>query len=93
MSIAVASPSEFADAAEIGETTASKIILGARKFADIGEFETGCSILEKRQKVGHLTSSSETFNELLGGGFESQAIVELFGEYGSGKTQIVHQLC
>ena len=93
MSIAVASPSELADAAEIGEATASKIILGARKFADIGDFENGCSILEKRLKVGHLSSGSDTFNELLGGGFESQAIIELFGEYGSGKTQIAHQLC
>ena len=30
---------------------------------------------------------------MLGGGFESQSIVELFGEFGSGKTQIAHQLC
>lgn len=93
LSIAVASPSELADAAEIGETTASKIIIHARKQADIGEFETGGALLEKRAKVGHLTSCSNTFNELLGGGFESQSIIELFGEFGSGKTQIVHQLC
>ena len=93
MSIAVASPSELGDAAEIGESTASKIILGARKIADIGEFETGSSVLEKRLKVGHLTTGSKTFDELLGGGFESQSIVELFGEFGSGKTQVAHQLC
>jgi len=93
MSIAVASPSELADAAEIGDATASKIILSARKSADLGKFETGNAILERRLKVGHLTSGSKIFDELVGGGFESQAIIELFGEYGSGKTQVAHQLC
>ena len=29
---------------------------------------------------------------MLGGGFETQAIVEVYGEFGSGKTQIGHQL-
>jgi DNA repair protein RadA len=93
MSIAVSSPSELAEAAEIGEAVASKIIMDARKQADIGGFETGAMLLEKRAKVGHLSSGSKIFDELLGGGFESQAIIELFGEFGSGKTQIAHQLC
>jgi DNA repair protein RadA len=93
MSIAVSSPSELAEAAEIGEAVASKIIMDARKQADIGGFETGAMLLEKRAKVGHLSSGSKIFDELLGGGFESQAINELFGEFGSGKTQIAHQLC
>ena len=93
MSIAVSSPSELADAAEIGEPTATKIILNARKQADIGGFETGNALLDKRSKIGHLVSGSKTLDELLGGGFETQSIIELFGEYGSGKTQIAHQLC
>ncbi len=93
LSIAVASPSELADAAEIGENTASKIITNARKLADIGGFETGGALLEKRALVGRISSGSKTLDELLGGGFESQSIVELFGEFGSGKTQIAHQLC
>ena len=93
MSIAVASPKELSDAAEIGEASGSKIILQARKQADIGDFETGSALLEKRAKVCHLTSGSKTLDELLGGGFETQSIIELFGEFGSGKTQIAHQLC
>ena len=93
MSIAVASPKELADAAEIGEATGTKIILEARKRSDLGDFETGAVLLEKRAMVGHLTSGSKVFDELLGGGFESQSIIELFGEFGSGKTQIAHQLC
>jgi len=93
MSIAVASPKELSDAAEIGDGTAAKIIQKARKEADVGKFETGNALLEKRAKVGKLTSGSKIFDELLGGGFETQAITELYGEYGSSKTQIAHQLC
>lgn len=93
MSIAVASPRELSDAAEIGESTAAKIIQKARKHSDVGKFETGCALLEKRAKVGHITTGSKIFDELLGGGFETQSITELFGEYGSSKTQIAHQLC
>jgi DNA repair protein RadA len=93
MSIAVASPKELSEAADLGDSTAAKIIQNARKQADIGGFETGSVLLEKRAKVGRLTSGSELLNELLGGGFETQSIIELFGEFGSAKTQIAHQLC
>ena len=93
MSIAVASPKELADAAEIGEASASKIILNARREADVGKFETGSALLEKRAKVGRIASGAKSLNELLGGGFETQSITELFGEYGSSKTQLAHQLC
>ena len=94
MSIAVLSPRELSDVADIGETTASKIIVAARKSADVGSFETGAALLERRSKIGHITSGSKSLNELLGGkGFEGQSITELFGEFGSGKTQIAHQLC
>ena len=61
MSIAVASPKELSDAAEIGEASGSKIILQARKQADIGDFETGSALLEKRAKVCHLTSGYPSF--------------------------------
>ncbi|MBN1280384.1 MAG: DNA repair and recombination protein RadA [Candidatus Thermoplasmatota archaeon] len=94
MSIAVSSPRELSEVAEIGESTASKIIQAARKQADVGHFETGTALLERRMKIGAITTGSKTFDELMGGkGFDSQAITELFGEFGSGKTQLAHQLC
>jgi len=91
-SIAVASPAEISAAAEIGEATAAKIISAARKFAEIGGFETGEIILERRKKVGKITTGSRELDRLLGGGVETQAITEFFGEFASGKTQICHQL-
>ena len=90
--IAVASPGELVAAAEVGEATAAKIIAGAREAADVGGFETGDRILERRRHVGKVTTSCKSFNELLGGGMETQSIVELYGEFGCGKTQVAHQM-
>jgi len=90
--VAVASPGELVSAAEVGESTAAKIIAGAREAADIGGFETGDEILERRKHVGKVTTGSKSFNDLLGGGMETQSMVELYGEFGSGKTQLAHQM-
>ncbi|MFQ5911171.1 MAG: helix-hairpin-helix domain-containing protein, partial [Thermoplasmata archaeon] len=54
MAIAVSAPQALAEAAEIGASTAQKIISAAREAADIGGFETGVVLLEKRKNVGKL---------------------------------------
>ncbi|HLH86344.1 MAG TPA: DNA repair and recombination protein RadA [Thermoplasmataceae archaeon] len=92
MTIAVASPKDLSEVAGIAEGSAVKIIAAARKYADVGNFETGEQILEKRREVSKLTTGSKNLDNLLGGGLETQAITEFFGEFGSGKTQIMHQL-
>ena len=93
MDLAVESPHELVNAAEIGLATASKIIQEARKISKDDKFKTGKELLEKRSEVGHVTTGSKLLDELVGGGFETQSIIELFGEFGSAKTQIAHQLC
>jgi DNA repair protein RadA len=92
MAIAVESPKVLAEVCEIGESTAVKIIAAAKQAADVGGFETGDVILERRKNIHKLTSSSKAFDELMGGGLETQAITEFFGEFGSGKTQMCFQL-
>ena len=92
MTLAVASPQMVADAAEIGSNVAQKIIIAAREAVDIGGFETGDVILERRKSVAKLTTCSKALDELLGGGLETQAITECYGEFGSGKSQLAHQL-
>ena len=92
MTLAVASPQMVADAAEIGSNVAQKIIIAAREAADVGGFETGDIILERRKSVAKLTTCSKALDELLGGGLETQAITECYGEFGSGKSQLAHQL-
>ena len=92
MTLAVASPKDLSDLAGIAEGSAIKIIASARKFADVGNFETGEQILERRKDVTKLSTGSKNLDNLLGGGLETQSITEFFGEFGSGKTQIMHQL-
>src|SRR4030067_2219274 len=92
MMIAVDSPKNLAEIAEIGESTAAKIIAAAKKAADVGGFETGDVILERRKSVAKLTPGSKALDELMGGGFETRAITEFFGEFGSGKNQRCHQM-
>src|SRR5437879_9003236 len=91
MGLAVASPTMVADAAEIGTNVAQKIIIAAREAVDIGGFETGDVILERRKSVAKLTTCSKALDELLGGGLETQAITEAYGEFGAGKSQLGHQ--
>ncbi len=93
MTIAVESHTTLAEVADIGEAVAKKIIVAARKMANIGGFETGDQVLERRRNVAKLTTSSRALDDLLGSGLETNSITEFYGEFGSGKTQIIHQLC
>ena len=39
-----------------------------------------------------LSSGSQSLDQLLGGGFETGSITEIFGEFRTGKTQLCHTL-
>jgi len=90
--IAVASPGELSNTADIGESTASDIINAARDAADIGGFESGAQVLQRREQIGKLTWGVAEVDDLLGGGVETQSITEVYGEFGAGKSQVTHQL-
>ena len=72
--IATAIPADLSEAAEIGESTAKKIIKSAGQLADIGGFKTGTDILERRKEVLKLKTLVPEIDEMLEGGFETQAI-------------------
>ncbi|MCS4538409.1 MAG: DNA repair and recombination protein RadA [Thaumarchaeota archaeon] len=57
------------------------------------EFVRAEEALEWRKSVLRCTTGSEALDALFAGGIETQAITELYGEFGSGKTQIAHTLC
>jgi RecA/RadA recombinase len=40
-----------------------------------------------------ITTGSPALDALLGGGIDSMAITEVFGEFRTGKTQLAHTLC
>jgi DNA repair protein RadA len=56
-------------------------------------FITANQIYEKRKSEYRIATGSKNLDELLGGGIETRAITELYGEYGTGKTQICLTLC
>ena len=91
MSVAVASPSELVEAAGLTEALAKRAIAFARSNLKMG-FESGEELLKKRAEIIKLSCGSKAFDAMLGGGFETGSISEAFGEYGSGKSQLAHQL-
>lgn len=91
LSVAVATPGELTNSSGVSEAVARKMIQAARELLDMG-FVTATDILEKRKNVNKIGIGAESFDKLMGGGFETGAITECFGEYGSGKTQIGHIL-
>jgi len=92
MSIAVCTIGELVEVGGVTEAVARKMINAARDSMKMG-FETGTEVLKKRELVNKLSTGSAAFDQLLGGGFETSAITECFGEFGSGKTQVGHNLC
>src|SRR3989344_3425093 len=91
LAIAVASPGELTEIAGLTEATARKIINTARSKMDMG-FESGDQLLEKRKNILKVTTNSQALNNLFGGGIESGAITECYGEFGVGKSALAHQL-
>lgn len=89
--IAVATPQELSAAAGIPITTAQRIIKAAREALDI-RFKTALEVKKERLQTRKITTGSRNLDDLLGGGIETKTITEFFGEFGSGKTQICHQV-
>jgi DNA repair protein RadA len=78
--------------AGIGEKKALDVIRAARSTMSLS-FIRADELLKMRQNILRLTSGSKAIDEILGGGLETQTITEIYGEYGSGKSQLCHQMC
>ncbi|KAI4317900.1 hypothetical protein L6164_025729 [Bauhinia variegata] len=76
----------------LSEAKVDKICEAAEKLVNFG-YITGSDALLKRKAVARITTGSQALDELLGGGIETGAITEAFGEFRSGKTQLAHTLC
>lgn len=76
----------------ISDAKLEKILEAAQKLETLG-FQKGTDVLLRRKNLIRLTTGSNELNKLLGGGIESQAITEMFGEFRTGKTQLCLTLC
>ena len=76
----------------VGEKKAFSIIEAARSSIGVN-FIRADELLKMRQNVLRLSTGSKAIDKIVDGGLETQTITEFYGEYGSGKSQICHQLC
>ncbi|KAK2711571.1 meiotic recombination protein DMC1/LIM15 homolog [Artemia franciscana] len=76
----------------LSEAKVDKIKEACLKVFQSG-FVTARIVNEKRKQVFKISTGSSEFDKLLGGGIESMAITEAFGEFRCGKTQLSHTLC
>ena len=58
-----------------------------------GAFMTALQASINRRNVFRVTTGSAELDGILGGGIDSMAITEAFGEFRTGKTQLSHTLC
>jgi DNA repair protein RadA len=78
--------------------TISLLVLKAKqKLIEDGllqrEFSSAEKMLEIREKLIKFTTGSLGFDLFLRGGIETQALTEIVGEFGSGKSQLCYTLC
>ncbi len=98
MDLIVRGPVELAEITGMDKDTASTIVEKARQSLVEGgllqkDFVSATEIYERRQAIGKITTGTECLDLLFDGGIETQALTEVYGEFGSGKTQLCHTLC
>jgi len=91
-SIAITPMKELVEKTGISDETAARLLQKVRDILGL-EYITALEFYKKKQNAQRLTTGSNNLDRLLGGGIEMQAITELIGEYGTGKSQICMQLC
>lgn len=98
MDLLVRGPMGVSDATGLDLDKATSICNRARvKMVELGKLEhdfvTATEIYKKRQAIERISTGTKNLDDLFGGGVETQAVTEIYGEYGTGKTQICHTLC
>jgi DNA repair protein RadA len=91
--LAVTPARELMKRAEYKELEAAQRIVEAAREALGCRFITALEHWEMTKNRLKCTTGSKALDNILGGGIETQAITELVGQYGSGKTQICQTLC
>jgi DNA repair protein RadA len=90
--LAVKSPSDLVEIIGGSEATNRKLIQKAREMLSFS-FETGKDIDKRRTEMIKIPTGCKPIDDMMGGGFETGSITEIYGDWGSGKTQLAHFLC
>jgi DNA repair protein RadA len=82
----------------VNENTALDLVMKAKKALInsgflVKDFSTAEDLLERRKTLLKCTTGSSRLDSFLKGGVETQAITEVAGEFGTGKSQLCYTLC
>lgn len=97
MDLIVRGPVEISEITGMDKDTAAKIVNKARVHLVEGgilakDFVSATEIYKRRQNIGKITTGTNCLDTLFDGGVETQALTEVYGEFGCGKTQFAHTL-
>ncbi|CAM6109169.1 unnamed protein product [Calypogeia fissa] len=76
----------------LSEAKVDKIIEAACKIVPMG-FTSAFQMHEQRVEIIKIKSGCKELDLLLQGGFETGSVTEIYGEFRTGKTQLIHTLC
>ncbi|MDG6901587.1 MAG: DNA repair and recombination protein RadA, partial [Nitrososphaerota archaeon] len=90
LDLATSGPMDIADAVDIDVSKAVELNNKARKkLVEMNRLEpdfiNAADLLVKRKAIDRVSTGSKNLDDLLGGGIETWAMTEFFGEFGSGK--------
>ena len=91
-SIAFTPPSIIQEDSGLGEKTTATLVKASMKILNIG-FKSAQDLWEHRKNISRISTGSQELDNLFAGGIETGCVIEFFGEFRTGKTQIMHQLC
>ncbi|KAF0268650.1 DNA repair protein HuRAD51 [Hanseniaspora uvarum DSM 2768] len=90
-SIAYAIKKDLLEVKGISDLKADYLLQEASKYVNLG-FTTASDFKKAREQLLTITTGSQNLDALLGGGIETGAITELYGEFRTGKSQLCHTL-
>ncbi|MFX1340526.1 MAG: DNA repair and recombination protein RadA [Promethearchaeota archaeon] len=73
----------------LGDKTAKKLIWNARNALGMTDFTPAAKIDDN---VEYITTGSAELNRILGGGFQTGKLTEVYGPFKSGKTALAHTI-
>jgi len=92
VALAVTPVKEIMERTGLEYKSALNLVRKAQEMITV-DYTTAMDLWEKRRRMIRCTTGSSRLDAILGGGIETQAMTELIGEYGAGKTQICLTLC
>lgn len=78
----------------LSDAKVEKMLEAAQKLCSRFSFTSAKELeVRRQQQIVHISTGSAALDEILGGGIETGALTEIYGEYRCGKTQLCCTLC